>query len=184
LYLAPLRARARSCGYVLSDFTPFLLNIELKERDPAALRLLVALLRTYEDLFAGTPRPEVQVTMVGWWPDSVTDPSSWPAYLRVQASLDGHSAGVPPSWPVGLVSIDYGKVLQWSGRGPIPRAATETMATARRVATSYGVSIRVHHAPARRRVYEWLVAEGATLIGSGDLIRDRELLLPLSGERP
>jgi hypothetical protein len=184
LYLAPLRARARSCGYILPDSTPFLLNIELKEKDPAAFGLFVTLLRTYEEVFAGTSRPAVQVTLVGWWPDTVADPSVWPEYLRVQVPIDGHSAGAPPSWPVGLVSIDYGKVLQWSGRGPISRAAMEAMATARRVATSYGVPIRVHHAPAQRRIYEWLVAEGVTLIGSGDLIRDRELLLQLSGQRP
>lgn len=179
LYLAPLRDRARSCGYVLPDSTPFLLNIELKERDPTAFRLLVTLLRTYEDLFASTPRPEVQVTLVGWWPDTVADSSEWPEYLGVQVPIDGRTSGAQPPWPVGLVSVDYGKVLRWSGRGPISRAATEAMATARRVATSYGVPIRVHHAPAQRRIYEWLVAEGVTLIGSGDLIRDRELLLKL-----
>ena len=60
----------------------------------------------------------------------------------------------------------------------------ETMAEARRVAMSYGVPIRVHHAPARRRIYERLVAEGVTLIGSGDLIRDRELLLIPSSQPP
>jgi len=51
------------------------------------------------------------------------------------------------------------------------------------VAASHGVPIRVHHAPARRPIYEWLVAEGVTLIGSGDLMRDRELLLELSARR-
>jgi hypothetical protein len=36
LYLEPLRQRQRACGHVLSDSTPFLLNIEIKEADPEA----------------------------------------------------------------------------------------------------------------------------------------------------
>jgi len=183
LYLAPLLDRARSCGYILRDSTPFLLNIEIKERDPAAVRLLVTLLGTYEEMFADTRRPGVQVTLVGWWPDTLAAPSSWPTYLRVQVSIDGHTPAAPPVWPVGLVSVDYGKALRWSGRGPVPRAATAVMATARRVAMSYGVPIRVHHAPAQQRIYDWLVAEGVTLIGSRDLVRDRELLLHPTADR-
>jgi hypothetical protein len=180
LYLAPLLDRARSCGYILRDSTPFLLNIELKEKDLTAFRMLVTELRKYEALFAATRRPLVRVTLVGWWPDTVADPSLRPEYLRVHVPIDGRTAGAPPPWAVGLVSLDYGKVLRWSGRGPVPGAALEAMAEARRVATASGVPIRVHHAPAERRIYEWLVAEGVTLIGSGDLIRARELLRDLS----
>lgn len=182
LYLAPLLDRVRSCGYILADSTPFFLNIELKERDPTTFGLLVTLLRTYDELFA-TARPLVQVTLVGWWPDTLADPSLWPAYLLVQIPIDGRTSSTQPPWPVGLVSIDYGKVLRWSGRGPVSSAARDAMATARRVAASHGVPIRVHHAPARRRIYEWLVAEGVTLIGPGDLMRDRESLLELSDVR-
>jgi hypothetical protein len=180
LYLGPLLERVRACGYILPDSTPFLLNIELKERDPTAFRLLIELLRTYDGLFAATARPVVRVTLVGWWPDTITDPSDWPEYLRVQIPIDGRTSDAQSSRPVGLVSVDYGKTLRWSGRGPVSESARNAIATARRVAASYGVPIRVHHAPARPRIYEWLVAEGVTLIGSVDLIHDRELLLELS----
>ena len=183
LYLAPLLDRARSCGYILPDSTPFLLNIELKEKDPTAFRLLVTLLRPYEELFAATTRPMVQVTLVGWSPDTLAHRSSWPDYLRVHVPIDGRNSGAQPPWPVGLVSLDYGKVLRWSGRGPVSRAAMEAFAEARRVATSNGVPIRVHHAPAQLRIYEWLVAEGVTLIGSGDLMHDRQLFLELAGQK-
>jgi hypothetical protein len=183
LYLTPLLDRARSCGYILPDSTPFLLNIELKQRDPAAFRLLVTLLRMYDELFTSPTHPVVRVTLVGWWPDAVTDPSAWPEYLRVQLPVNSRPPAAPP-WPVGLVSIDYGEVLRWPGRGPISLAATDAMAAARRLATSYGVPIRVHHAPAQRRVYAWLLGQGVTLIGSGDLIRDRELLRGLNGQPP
>ena len=178
LYLAPLLARARACGYVVPDSTPFLLNIELKERDRAAFQLLVALLRRYEELFVAVtrPQPAVQVTLVGWWPETAVDATSWPEYLRVQMAIDGRSSGAHSRRPVGFVSLDYRKVLRWSGSGPILQAALDALATARRLATTYGVPIRVHHPPAQRGVYEWLVAEGVTLIGSGDLIRDRAIL--------
>jgi len=182
LYLAPLLDRARSCGYIQPDSTPFLLNIELKERDPTAFRLLVRLLRPYEELLTATTRPLVQVTLVGWWPDTVADSSAWPEYLRVHVPIDGHNSGAQPRWRVGLVSLDYEKVLRWSGRGPVSPAAIDAIAEARRVAGAYRVPIRVHHAPAQRRIYEWLVAEGVTLIGSGNLMRDRELLLELNGQ--
>ena len=168
----------------MPDSTPFLLSIDLKEKDSTAFRLLVTLLRSHEELFVPPARPMVQVVLVGWWPGTVADQSSWPEYLRIHAPIGDRNSDVYSQWAVGLVSIDYGKHLKWSGWGPVSPAAMETMAEARRVAMAYGVPIRVHHAPARRRIYEWLVAEGVTLIGSGDLTRDRKLLLKLSGQPP
>ena len=90
LYLEPLRQRQRACGHVLSDSTPFLLNIELKEADPAGFRLLVSQLLAYEEILqALSPEspPSVRVTLVGWWPRGGADPSSWPSFLRVQLQL-------------------------------------------------------------------------------------------------
>ncbi len=66
LYLEPLRQRQRACGHVLSDSIPFLLNIELKEADAAAFRLLVSQLLAYEEILqAPSPEspPSVRVTL-------------------------------------------------------------------------------------------------------------------------
>lgn len=181
LYLEPLQRRKRSCGNVLSDSTSFLLNIELKDADSVAFRLLVSALLSYEALFqAPTPqsRPPVQVTLVGWWPKSDSGGSSWPAFLKVHSPLGRDTAGGEPvvRSRVALVSIDYGKAIKWPGQGPMPRGVGELLARARRQAASYGAPLRVHHVPEQRRVYAWLLSEGVTLIGAEDLRRTRALL--------
>lgn len=158
------------------------LNIELKDADSVAFRLLAAELLAYEELFqAPTPSsapPPVQVTLVGWWPKSDSGGSSWPVFLKVHSPLArAIASGEPPVRSrVGLVSIDYGKAIQWSGQGPIPRGVRELLARAREQAASYGAPIRVHHVPERQQVYAWLLAEGVTLIGAEDLRRTRALL--------
>lgn len=181
LYLEPLRQRQQTCGHVLSDSIPFLLNIELKEADSAAFRLLVSQLLAYEEILAA-PSPEsppgVRVTLVGWWPRGGTDPSSWPNFLRVQLALA--SAATQPEQAfasrIGLVSLDYGMNLKWSGRGTVPPADEAVLAAARRLAVEYGVPIRIHHVPENQAVYAWLLSEGVALIGAGDLVRTRTLL--------
>jgi len=39
-----------------------------------------------------------------------------------------------------------------------------------------GVPLRVHHAPEDRRVYQWLLKEGVSLLGASDLDRTHSLL--------
>lgn len=123
-------------------------------------------------------RPPVQATLVGWWPKADSGDSSWPVFLKVHSPLArAIASGEPPVRSrVGLVSIDYGKAIQWSGQGPIPRGVRELLARAREQAASYGAPIRVHHVPERQQVYAWLLAEGVTLIGAEDLRRTRALL--------
>ena len=180
LYLEPLQRRKRSCGHVLPDSTPFLLNIELKDADSVAFRLLASELLVYEELFqAATPTspPAVQVTLVGWWPKSDST-ASWPLFLKVHAPLDRDAGRGEPALRsrVALVSIDYGKAIRWPGQGPIPRGVRELLARARQHAASYGAPIRVHHVPQQQRIYAWLLSEGVTLIGAEDLRRTRALL--------
>ena len=185
-YLEPLRERHHACGRILSDGTPFFLNVELKEADTAAFRYLVNELRDYEELFRGSassPEPAVRVTLVGWWP--LADVLPWPDYVRVQ--LGGERERVAArrtDRPVGLVSIDYGKVLRWRGRGDVPNADKATLARVREVSGQVGVPLRVHHAPADSAVYRWLLSENVTLIGTTNLKRTRELLVKLLGQPP
>ena len=186
VYLEPLVERVRSCGFVLPDSTSFLLNIELKEADSAAFRLLVSQLLAHEELF-GSPgprsQPYVQVALVGWWPTTDSNSISWPAFLKVHLPLgrtrDDRDQSVRTR--VGLVSIDYGQVITWSGSGAVPPAGRAALATARELAAASGVPIRVHHAPAQQSVYAWLLAEGVTLIGVEHLARSRSLLQKASG---
>jgi hypothetical protein len=180
LYLDPLRTRLRACGYILSDSTPFLLDVELKEKDPAAFQLLVDYLRAYAELFEArqiSGAPPVRVALVGWWPAAGARPP-WPSDLGVQVIVDqrGRAQGDTAGVPVALVTIDYGRALRWAGHGPIPAPSRAALATARGLAAALGVPLRVHHAPVSANVYHWLLAEGVTLIGTTDLARTSELL--------
>jgi hypothetical protein len=181
LYLEPLRQRRRACGHVVSDSIPFLLNIELKEADPEAFRLLVSQLLAYEELFKA-PGPElppsVQVALVGWWPRGDSDPASWPSFVRVQYQLGPEDTPPGQSFAthIAIVSLDYSKSLTWSGQGTPPPADEEVLASARRLAATYGVQIRVHHVPEDAHIYTWLFREGVALIGAQDLPRNRTLL--------
>jgi len=165
LYLEPLRARQRACGYLLADRSPFFLNIEIKEPDSAAFSLLLAELSKYPEL-----APALRVTMVGWWPKPI-------AGLRHQLVVQRGALTLPAdSASIGLVSIDYGKVFRWRGSGPIPPADSAAISRARDLAAMMGVPLRVHHAPEDRRVYDWLLKEGVTLLGTTNLERTRSLL--------
>jgi hypothetical protein len=55
---------------------------------------------------------------------------------------------------------------------------------ARELSAQFGVPVRVHHAPPDSRVYRWLLLEKATLIGSTDLRRTRELLTEILSQPP
>ena len=172
LYLEPLRARQFVCGYVLADRAPFFLNIEIKEPDSAAFSLLLAELNKYPELL-----PALRVTMVGWWPKPVPGGKPWPPYIRHQLVVQRGALTLPAdSASIGLISIDYGKVLRWRGSGAIPPADSASISRARDLAAIMGVPLRVHHAPDDGRVYKWLLKEGVTLLGATNLERTRSLL--------
>lgn len=177
LYLTPLRDRLNACGYLLPGRAPFLLNIELKERDPEAFRVLVNQLERYDGLFrqsAPVLNAPVRLTLVGWWPRPMTGPD----YLSVQLAMDG-SVSEPvgePTSRIGLVSVDYTKALEWNGKGNVPALAAASLKAARDTAEALGIPLRVHQAPPKRSIYQWLLASGVTLIGVKDLKKGRELL--------
>ena len=176
LYLAPLRERLHACGYVLSDSTPFFFNIELKEADTTAFRSLIGQLRQFDELFHASPSgpAPVQVTLVGWWPSGAWD--GWPEYVRVQRIVTRNGMTATTSAPVGLVSIDYGRVLNWPGRGPLSPAAQHALDAARDSARAIAAPLRVHHVPVNEAVYRWVLAREGTLIGTTDLKGTRALL--------
>lgn len=185
LYLEPLRERLRVCGYVLPDSTRFFLNVELKDADRVGFDYLLTLLRQFEELFRagqGGVGGAVQVTLVGWWP--TPDSVAWPDYLRVQLAIE-HQPARPASngSPVGFVSLDYGKMIKWSGRGTVPPAAEQTLAAARELASPGAVPIRVHHVPVDEVIYEWLLSQGVTLIGTEALPRASSVLQRILANR-
>ena len=169
LYLDPLAERASTCGFIVSPERPFLLNVELKEVDPAAFGQLLATLQRYEEsLFL--PR-RVDVVLVGWWPTPPQIGQSWPPYLGVQLPWEDDHARVRARAGdrIRLLSVDYSKSLRWSGRGRPPSRAGQRLDDALATARALGVSLRVHQAPIKPSIFRWILDHGVDLIGIKDL---------------
>jgi hypothetical protein len=128
LYLRPLRVIVQQCGHVLARPTPFLLNVEVKEPSRAGYDSLLALLERYTDLFetpdADLGGPPVEIILVGWYPplaDSIAD-LRYPLWRQQRITTLSPGSGTQSATAVRLVSLDYGKTIAWSGRGPQPRS--------------------------------------------------------------
>ncbi len=191
LYLQPLRAIVQRCSGVIGSAEPLLFNIELKERSRLTYDSLLATIGRYPDLFeADRPAgiPPVQVILVGWYPtpgDSMFEAahSVWRQEKITSLSPDG---GTRPSSAVRLVSLDYGKTIGWSGRGPPPEKASKWLAHLRAVGQeSPGRLTRVYNAPVHPAVYRLLLEGGVDLIGTERLVASQGVLrdIPISQAR-
>jgi hypothetical protein len=185
MYLRPLRAILRQCGRVLNPSTALLLNLELKEKSRVAYDSLLAVLARYSDLFEEhSPQgmAAVEIVLVGWSPAAHEARTAIESRLGSQhkiTTLTSRSApGLPES--VRLVSLDYGKTIGWSGRGPLPQRAGTWLARVRAVkGTSPRYLARAYNAPANAAVYRLLLDGGVDLIGAEDLEATHRVLLRL-----
>jgi hypothetical protein len=186
LYLRPLRAIVHQCGHVLAPSIPFLLNIELKERSRAGYDSLIALVQRYSELFEPPDSrlgvPPVEIILVGWYPplgDSTPDPR-YRLWRQQRITSLSPSSGSQSTTAVRLVSLDYGKTIGWSGRGPLPERAAGWLARLR-AAKSEGPGrlARAYNVPIEPAVYRLLLEAGVDLIGTKRLLASREVLLTL-----
>jgi hypothetical protein len=186
LYLEPLRAVVARCGRG-AFAPPFLLNVEIKLESPATYDSLRALLGRYAEILTtvqhGAVRPgPIEVVLVGWHPP-LEEMAREPLRLaRVQQAIVGRSAIGDTSDVVGLVGLNYGKTIRWSGRGPVPAAARawlEALARAKRAGPNR--IARVHNVPPRAAIYRLLLESGVDLVGTEDLDATRHVL---AGMRP
>lgn len=179
-YLLPLLERVRQCSRVTADPRPFLLTIEDKAPTAASRLALGVLLERYSALLQPSATgPIAEFILV----DEAAEPGSVPAELARCAGLQWRVTShrpVPPADAADayrLLSLDYGEEIEWDGSGPPPvearRLIREVVGAARRVP---GCRVRVHHAPARRAIWSWLLREGVDLIGVTDLPRGVALL--------
>lgn len=179
-YLLPLLERVRQCSRVTADPRPFLLTIEDKAPTTASRLALAALFERYSALLQPSAAgPIAEFILV----DEAAAPGSVPAELARCAGLQWRVTShrpVPPAEAADayhLLSLDYGEEIDWDGSGPPPaearRLVREVVDAARRVP---GCRVRVHHAPARRSIWSWLLREGVDLIGVTDLPRGVALL--------
>jgi hypothetical protein len=184
LYLRPLRAIVQQCGHVLAPATPFLLNIELKERSRSAYDSLLALLERYVDVFepplADLGGPPVEIILVGWHPpleDSTTD-LRYQLWRQQRITTLSRDSATQSSTAVRLVSLDYGKTIGWSGRGPLPERAASWLARLRAAkGEGPGRLARAYNVPVDPAVYRLLLAAGVDLIGTKRLLAAQQVLL-------
>jgi len=186
LYLRPLRAIVGQCGHVIAPSTPFLLNVELKERSRAGYDSLIALLERYTDLFETPPAdpggPPVEIILVGWYPPLAdSTPDLWHQVWRQQhITTLSPDSGTQSTTAVRLVSLDYGKTIGWSGRGPLPERAASWLARLRAAkGEGPGRLARAYNVPIDPAVYRLLLEAGVDLIGTKRLLASRQVLLTL-----
>jgi hypothetical protein len=180
LYLSPLRDRIRHCGWVQAPGKSFLLTIEYKEQGLQGYRTLRQLLARCRDLIGTARQPgPVRVVLVGWHPPLDEMARESPPLTTVQARINGSGLDIPAGDTslVGLVSLDYGKVMRWKGRGELgtrDRRSLEVIAQARRALP--GRVIRAYDVPVNREVYRLLLGAGVDLIGTKRLLETSALL--------
>jgi hypothetical protein len=191
LYLRPLRAIVQQCGHVLAPSTPFLLNVELKERSRATYDSLIALLERYTDLFepptADRGGPPVEIVLVGWYPPP-EDPTldlRYPLWRQQRITTLSPGSETRSTSAVRLVSLDYGKTIGWSGRGPLPERTASWLARLRTVkGEGAGRLARAYNVPIDPTVYRLLLEAGVDLIGTKRLLASQEVLLALRAAWP
>jgi hypothetical protein len=183
MYLRPLRAILHQCGRVLNPTISLLLNLELKERSQVAYDSLLAVLAQYSDLFEEhSPQgiAAVEIVLVGWSPPTLEARTAIEKRLGRQYRLTTLTSTSAPdlSESVRLVSLDYGKTIGWSGRGPVPQRAGTWLAHVRAVkGTSPRYLARAYNAPANAAVYRLLLDGGVDLIGTEDLEATHRVLV-------
>jgi hypothetical protein len=184
LYLQPIRDLVQKCGRVLNPSTPFILNVELKERSRAAYDSLLALTDRYNDLL--DPRPPasaaaLEIILVGWSPRISDMSSSSERRLGRQHKISSRSAALPEeAASVRLITLDYGKTIKWSGRGSRPQHAASWLDQVRRAKQAIpGRIARAYNAPAHSAVYRLLFEGGIDLIGTEDLQATHRVLRQL-----
>jgi hypothetical protein len=167
------------------------LNIELKERSRVGYDSLIALLQRYTDLFepptAHRGMPPVEMILVGWYPplaDSTPD-LRHPLWRQQRITTLSPGSGSQSLTAVRLVSLDYGKTIGWSGRGPPPERAASWLARLRAAkGEGPGRLARAYNVPIDPAVYRLLLEAGVDLIGTKRLLASRQVLLTLSAAPP
>lgn len=185
MYLEPLHRLVRSNGCVLPDSASFTINIELKKGGHGAYAVLRETLEPYQDILTVVRNGMVEygpvrVVLVGWTP-SIEELTIEPVrYVSVHRHYDRllPEHDILPSHLLSLVSLEYGKLFQWRGRGPMPPSFWATLASlVIRAHAVPGRRLRVYEVPYEMSVYRALLEAGVDLIGTKNLERSRSIVL-------
>ena len=179
-YLRPLLDRVQRCQRLLPDARPFLVTIEDKAPTRESRLAMASLLGRYQALLGPDDgHPIAEFILVD---DSAT-PESIPEELRQYVGFQWRVTRRDPSPPLAtaadyrLLSLDFKKEVGWDGTGDAPPTLRKLILAAVTAAKRVpGCRVRVHHVPARGRIWTYLLEAGVDLIGVTDLRPGAELL--------
>jgi len=186
-YLHVLERRVEDLGSVYGDGRSFLLNVELKEADPAAFDETRRLLAKYAPLFTTTVEGElspgpVQVILVGWHPPVEELLSLTVRRFGIQKRSPDLRVSEEecPAHLYQLISLEFRELSRWNGVGSPPRRFRERMRRfyrERRRAPDR--LVRVFEVPRSKIIYRELIENGVDYIGT-KTIEDTRILLERS----
>lgn len=178
-YLDPLRARVRANGgRVYPNGPVFTLLIDVKSEGKSTYERLRAVLAQYEDMltrFTAAGMEEKAVTVVISGSRSAAQIA---ADLPRFAACDGTRNDIGGDRILHpLVSMSWGSVFKWNGRGPMPEEDAATLRDMVARAHANGQRLRFWALPLSKEVWEVLYAEGVDLINVDNLPQIRAFLL-------
>lgn len=170
MYLDVLQARVDATGSVLGDGRPFVLWVDIKERNPAYVRILRDVLAGYPMLSIFHPnRVEARAVTVVLSGDAfiktqvVTSPDPVHA-TRDSNTYDPDDPPADPRW--AFYALNYGDVVGWNGDGDVPPDTARTLACYMENARLDARPVRFYEVPENPAVWELLIAHGAAFIGT------------------
>lgn len=173
LYLKPLREIAtRNGGRVYGDRKPITLLVDIKTKGAEAYALLHSLLKSYDDIVSshldGVFREKaVTIIISGDRPRAEIEESN-PRYASIDGRLSDLESGTPESL-VPLISDNWGSHFQYRGKGEMPAAEREKLASIVKRCHEQGRRLRFWATPENTMLWTELQNAGVDLIGTDDL---------------
>lgn len=170
LYLDPLQQRVDTQGSVLGDGQPFTLWIDVKERNPAYIRLLREVLAGYSMLtvFRTNAVQNKPVTVVlsgdAFIKTQVVESRDPVSATRDSNTYDPDDPPADTRW--AFYALNYGDVVGWDGNGEPSEDARHRLLCIMENARLDARPVRFYDVPEVPAVWELLIAHGAAFIGT------------------
>lgn len=185
LYLEPLRDRVRAHqGKVFSTGPEFVLLIDIKSEGETTFAAIHATLARYAEILTWFDGKDlhpgaVRVIVSGNRPQPAIERAR-PSYAGMDGRITDLSTGasqVMPATLMPMISDNFGSLLTWRGKGPMPDAERVQLVAWVRQAHEAKRRIRFWNTPEQESVWRELQAAGVDLINTDDLPRLRRFLL-------
>ena len=173
LYLKPLRDIAkRNGGSVYGNGKPIILLVDIKTKGVEAYAILDTLLKSYDDIISshldGQLREKAVTIIVSGDRPKTEIINSNPRYAAVDGR-PGDLESAPPASLVPLISDNWGNHFKYRGKGEMPAAEREKLATIVKKCHAQGRRLRFWATPENSTLWTELQNAGVDLIGTDDL---------------